>query len=130
MTGLKASRDKLLAEVDRQSREIERLLYHNAALEQVNYPLLFLYTAGIVGTFAPCQNGFLCWLCAESNSDVGSFDAAVHCAVHGDELHYRQVSYSLHTAVLQHPADNVSFQVLSAAVGHGSDETERCKVGG
>ncbi|KAL3134164.1 hypothetical protein ABBQ32_008579 [Trebouxia sp. C0010 RCD-2024] len=34
MTGLKASRDKLLAEVDRQSREIERLLYHNAALEQ------------------------------------------------------------------------------------------------
>ncbi|KAL3143704.1 hypothetical protein ABBQ38_002498 [Trebouxia sp. C0009 RCD-2024] len=34
MTGLKASRDKLLAEVDRQSREIERLLYHNATLEQ------------------------------------------------------------------------------------------------
>lgn len=38
MTGLKASRDKLLAEVDRQSREIERLLYHNATLEQVTIP--------------------------------------------------------------------------------------------
>lgn len=35
VTGLKASRDKLLAEVDRQSTEIERLLTHNATLEQV-----------------------------------------------------------------------------------------------
>lgn len=36
VTSLKASRDKLLAEVDRQSKEIERLLTHNATLEQVN----------------------------------------------------------------------------------------------
>lgn len=37
VTGLKASRDKLLAEVDRQSTEIERLLTHTATLEQVGF---------------------------------------------------------------------------------------------
>lgn len=37
VTSLKASRDKLLAEVDRQSTEIERLLTHNATLEQVAF---------------------------------------------------------------------------------------------
>ena len=37
VTTLKASRDKLLAEVDRQSTEIERLLTHNAVLEQVSF---------------------------------------------------------------------------------------------
>lgn len=40
VTGLKASRDKLLAEVDRQSRKIDRLLSHNETLEQVNLSLL------------------------------------------------------------------------------------------
>lgn len=37
VTSLKASRDKLLAEVDRQSTEIERLITHNATLEQVGF---------------------------------------------------------------------------------------------
>ncbi len=36
VTSLKASRDKLLVEVDRQSLEIERLLTDNTALEQVD----------------------------------------------------------------------------------------------
>jgi len=35
VSSLKASRDKLLVEVDRQSLEIERLLTDNSALEQV-----------------------------------------------------------------------------------------------
>ena len=35
VTSLKASRDKLLLEVDKQSLEIERLLVENTALEQV-----------------------------------------------------------------------------------------------
>ena len=35
VSSLKASRDKLLVEVDRQSLEIDRLLTDNAALEQV-----------------------------------------------------------------------------------------------
>lgn len=35
MSSLKASRDKLLVEVDCQSLEIERLLTDNSALEQV-----------------------------------------------------------------------------------------------
>ena len=37
VTSLKASRDKLLAEVDRQSTETDRLLTHNATLEQVSF---------------------------------------------------------------------------------------------
>lgn len=37
VTSLKASRDKLLAEVDRQSTEADRLLTHNATLEQVSF---------------------------------------------------------------------------------------------
>ena len=39
MTSLKASRDKLLSEVDSQSREIERLLTENSVLEQVQSDL-------------------------------------------------------------------------------------------
>ncbi len=38
VSSLKASRDKLLVEVDRQSLEIERLLTDNSALEQVPKP--------------------------------------------------------------------------------------------
>jgi len=41
VSSLKASRDKLLVEVDRQSLDIERLLTDNSALEQV----LKMYTS-------------------------------------------------------------------------------------
>lgn len=45
VSSLKASRDKLLVEVDRQSLEIERLLTDNSALEQVpnTYPGTYVH---------------------------------------------------------------------------------------
>ena len=56
VASLKASRDKLLAEVDRQSTEIERLLTHTATLEQVSFTwllCLFLYEGGYSGVVWP-----------------------------------------------------------------------------
>ncbi len=53
MSSLKASRDKLLVEVDRQSLEIERLLTDNSALEQVPK----VYTSRMV------RLGLLHWKC-------------------------------------------------------------------
>jgi len=53
VSSLKASRDKLLVEVDRQSLEIERLLTDNSALEQVPK----VYTSRMV------RLGLLHWKC-------------------------------------------------------------------